>query len=108
VREQAANSHGGSPSGGGGGGYGPYFGSIPDFAEIPNGVRFADIRPESPAAKGGLLPGDIMTGFDGKPIENLYDFTYALRDSRVGQTVDVVVLRDENELTFSVTLGERP
>ncbi len=108
VREQAANSHGGSPSGGGGGGYGPYFGSIPDFAEIPNGVRFADIRPESPAAKGGLLPGDIMTGFDGKPIENLYDFTYALRDSRVGQTVDVVVLRDENELTLSVTLGERP
>lgn len=109
VREQAANPHaGGTPSGGGGGGYGPYFGSIPDFAEVPNGVRFADIRPESPAAKGGLLPGDIMTGFDGKPIENLYDFTYALRDSRVGQTVDVVVLRDDVEITLPVTLGERP
>ncbi len=110
IREAAsANPHGGAPPGsGGGGGYGPYFGSIPDFAEVPNGVRFADIRPDSPAAKGGLLPGDIMTGFDDKPITNLYDFTYALRDGRVGQTVAVKVLRDGQELTLSVTLGERP
>ena len=71
-------------------------------------MRFADIRPDSPAAKGGLLPGDIMTSFDGKPIQNLYDFTYALRDGRVGQTVAVKVLRGGEELTLSVTLGERP
>jgi len=112
IREAAMASgdpHSGAPPGsGGGGGYGPYFGSIPDFAEVPNGVRFADIRPDSPAAKGGLLPGDIMIGFDGKPIKNLYDFTYALRDGRVGQTVAVKVLRGAEELTFSVTLGERP
>ena len=30
-------------SGDSGGGYGPYFGSIPDFGELPHGVRFADI-----------------------------------------------------------------
>lgn len=110
IREVTSNNpHGGAPPGsGGGGGYGPYFGSIPDFAEVPNGVRFADIRPDSPAAKGGLLPGDIMTGFDDKPIKNLYDFTYALRDGRVGQTVAVKVLRDGQELTLSVTLGQRP
>jgi ethanolamine utilization microcompartment shell protein EutL len=88
IREAAmaaGDPHSGAPPGsGGGGGYGPYFGSIPDFAEVPNGVRFADIRPDSPAAKGGLLPGDVMTGFDGKPIKNLYDFTYALRDGQVG------------------------
>lgn len=110
IREVTSNDpHGGAPPGsGGGGGYGPYFGSIPDFAEVPNGVRFADIRPDSPAAKGGLLPGDIMTGFDDKPIKNLYDFTYALRDGRVGQTIAVKVLRDGQELTLSVTLGERP
>jgi hypothetical protein len=112
IREAAmsgSDPHSGAPPGsGGGGGYGPYFGSIPDFAEVPNGVRFADIRPDSPAAKGGLLPGDVMTGFDGKPIKNLYDFTYALRDGRVGQTVAVTVLRGGQALTLSVTLGERP
>ena len=104
----APPSHGhGSSGDGAGGGYGPYFGSIPDFAEIPDGVRFADIRPESPAAKGGLEAGDILTSFDGKPIKNLYDFTYALRDSKVGQTVEVGYLRDGAERTTEVTLEER-
>ena len=98
---------GAAPSGSGGGGYGPYFGSIPDFAEVPNGVRFADIRPDSPADKGGLKAGDIMTGFDGKPIQNLYDFTYALRDSKVGQTVVVTYTRDGKPGEAKVTLEER-
>jgi len=102
-----ANPHGGSPSGSGGGGYGPYFGSIPDFAEIPDGVRFADIRPDSPAAKAGLESGDVMTSFGGKPIKNLYDFTYALRDSKVGQTVEVKFLRDGKEQAAQVTLEKR-
>jgi hypothetical protein len=53
-------------TGSGGGGYGPYFGSIPDFAEVPNGVRFADVRDGSPAGKAGLKAGDILTEFDGK------------------------------------------
>src|SRR2546430_9369301 len=34
-------------------GYGPYFGSVPDFAEGINGVKFADVRENSPAAKAG-------------------------------------------------------
>lgn len=100
--------HGGPIPSGGGGGYGPYFGSIPDFAEVPNGVRFADIRPGSPAGDAGIEAGDILTEFDGKPIENLYDFTYALRETQVGQTVTVKVLRGEEERSFEVTLAERP
>ena len=103
----AQGPHGQAPSGSAGGGYGPYFGSIPDFAEVPNGVRFADIRPGSPAEKGGLKGGDIMTGFDGKPIKNLYDFTYALRDSEVGQTVEIQYIRDGKEESTKVTLEAR-
>ncbi len=81
-----------------GGGYGPDFGSIPDFTEIPNGVSFADIRPGSPAAKAGLKAGDILTEFDGKPIQNLYDFTYALRARKPGQEVLVKVLRGDQTI----------
>ena len=47
-------------------GYGPYFGSIPDFAEGIVGVKFSDVREGSPAAKAGLKGGDIMVEFDGK------------------------------------------
>ena len=101
---EVANPHSGRGSGGG---YGPDFGSIPDFTELPNGVRFADVRPGSPAAKAALKGGDILTVFDGKPIQNLYDFTYALRASHPGQLVLVKVLRGNQTIEAKVLLTER-
>ncbi|MCP5115971.1 MAG: M28 family peptidase, partial [bacterium] len=93
VRVADPHSGRGRPvAGAGGSGYGPYFGSVPDFTEIPEGVRFADIRPGSPADEAGLPGGDVLIGFDGKRIENLYDFTYALRASKAGDRVKVKVL----------------
>lgn len=90
-----------------GSGYGPYFGSIPDFTELPNGVRFADIREGSPAAKAGFKAGDILVEFDGKPIQNLYDFTYALRSKKAGDQVLVRVLRNGHPIEAKVLLAER-
>lgn len=101
------NPHAGAMAGSAGSGYGPEFGSVPDFAEIPNGVRFADIRPGTPAAQAGLKPGDILIQFDGKPIGNLYDFTYALRSKKPGDMVTVKVLRGSETVTASVLLRQR-
>jgi hypothetical protein len=100
-----ANPHSGSA--GGGGGYGPYFGSIPDFGQTENGVKFSDVKPGSPAAKAGLKAGDVLIQFGDKPIKNLYDFTDALRRSKVGDVVPVTVLRDGKELKVDVKLEQR-
>jgi S1-C subfamily serine protease len=105
VAPPPANPHAsGAPSGGG---YGPYFGSIPDFAEPPTGVRLSDVREGSPAGKAGLKAGDILIEFDGKPVQNLYDFTYALRAKKVGETVRVKVLRGGKPLEADVLLEPR-
>ena len=101
VPGTAAGSSGGSS------GYGPYFGSIPDFAEPPKGVRFADVRDGSPAGKAGLKAGDIMISFDGKDIQNLYDFTYALKAKKVGDEVVVKVMRGTETLEVKVLLTAR-
>ena len=102
------NPHAGLPvSGSGGGGYGPYFGSIPDFGQTENGVRFSDVKPGSPAAKAGLRAGDVLIQFASKPVKNLYDFTDALRSSKVGDVVPVTVLRDGKELKVEVKLEQR-
>jgi peptidase M28-like protein/PDZ domain-containing protein/PA domain-containing protein len=90
-----------------GGGYGPYFGSVPDFGQTENGVRFSDVRPSSPAAKAGLQAGDVLVHFGDKSISNLYDFTDALRRSKVGDVVEVTVLRNGQPLKVSVTLEQR-
>jgi Peptidase family M28/PDZ domain/PA domain len=92
---------------GGRGGYGPYFGSIPDFGQTENGVKFSDVKPGSPAAKAGLKSGDVLIQFGDKPIKNLYDFTDALRRSKVGDVVPVTVLRDGKELKVEVKLEQR-
>ncbi len=95
-------------SGGRGGGYGPYFGSIPDFGQVEHGgVKFADVRDGSPAGKAGLKAGDVLVEFDGKKIDNLYDFTYALRAHKAGDKVSVTVLRGADQITRNVTLEPR-
>ena len=107
----APPSHGqggvGPVSSSSGGGYGPYFGSIPDFGEGVNGVKFADVREGSPAAKAGFKGGDVMVEFDGKAIQNLYDFTYALQAKKPGDEVVVKVLRDGAKVEAKVLLTKR-
>lgn len=90
-----------------GSGYGAYFGSVPDFGQTSKGVKFADVSEGSPAAKAGLKGGDVLVEFDGKPVDNLYDFTYALRAHKPGDAVTVKILRDGKEMAVRVTLEKR-
>jgi hypothetical protein len=110
VRVAPPAAHGGAAIGSSSAdvsGYGPYFGSVPDFGEGIKGVKFSDVTPNSPAAKAGLKADDVMVEFDGKPIENLYDFTYALRAKKPGDVVRVKVMRAGKPLEVPVTLTQR-
>ena len=89
-------------------GYGPYFGSVPDFANEGQGVKFAEVRAGSPAAKAGFRGGDVMIAFGGATINTLYDFTFALREKKPGDKVAVTVLREGKPVTATVELANRP
>jgi Peptidase family M28/PDZ domain/PA domain len=106
--ESVQEQHGGSSSAGAVSGYGPYFGSVPDFADEGQGVKFADVRAGSPAAKAGLRRGDVLTSFGGAAVRSLYDFTFALRDKKPGDKVEVTVTRDGKPITVMVELTNRP
>jgi len=88
-------------------GYGPYFGSVPDFRDDLSGVLFSDVQTGSPAAKAGLKAGDLMVEFDGKPIQNLQDYAYALRAKQPGDIVHVVVKRNGADVKTAVVLEPR-
>lgn len=108
VRVAPSHGEGAGPlSSSSGGGYGPDFGSIPDFGEGTKGVKFADIREGSPASKAGLKAGDVLIEFDGKPIGNLYDFTYALQAKKPGDEVLVKVQRAGAVVEARVLLTKR-
>jgi len=104
VQEQHSTGSAGGPVSG----YGPYFGSVPDFANEGEGVKFSDVRAGSPAAKAGFKAGDVMISFAGAPIKTLYDFTFGLRDKKPGDKVEVTVLRDGKRITATVELTNRP
>ena len=72
------------------------------------GVVLADVYPDGPAATAGLGVGDIVLALDGKPMENARQFRVNLYPRRVGESVDLEVLRGNTRLTYSVALIERP
>ncbi len=92
---------------GGGAGYGAYLGTIPDYTQEEGGVKLAGVREGGPAAQGGIRGGDVVVSFDEVRIDNIYDYTYALRTRKPGQKVRIGVLRDGQRLTLEITLGKR-
>lgn len=67
-----------------------------------------DVRPDTPAAKGGLRAGDVVLSLDGKAIEAPEDLLELLAGDRVGKDVALRVLRGEQVRELKVTVGERP
>ena len=53
------------------------------------------------------MGGDIMVEFDGKKVENLYDYTYALRQKKPGDAVVVKYIRKGQAGSTTVTLEQR-
>ncbi len=85
-----------------------YFGSIPDMAAGDiKGERLTGITPGSPADLGGLKAGDVIVEFAGMPVTDLETYSQALYAHKPGDVVRVVVIRDGQRVTLSVTLGKR-
>jgi serine protease Do len=63
--------------------------------------------PDGPAKDAGMLAGDVITTFDGKDIADVRALTRQVADSPVGAAVPVIVLREGETTTLSVTLGRR-
>lgn len=90
------------------GGLRVYLGTIPDYSETDVvGVRLSGVAPAGPAEAAGLRRGDTIVEVDGQPIENLYDFTFALEALRVGEEARIVVLRDGRRRSIAVVPRSR-
>ena len=72
------------------------------------GVLVAEPQPGGPAAKAGLVPGDVITSVNDQPIQNAHDLAAKIGGTAPGTSVEVGVNREGNQRTLSVTLGELP
>ena len=80
-----------------------YLGTIPDYTTEGTGVKLSGVRADGPADKAGLKGGDTIVEFGGQEIANIYDYTYALDAVKIGEPVEVVVLRDGKRVKLTVT-----
>lgn len=62
------------------------------------------VEPNSPADKGGIKKGDIITKINNETVENSSYFKYKLYSYKVGDTVKITVKRDNKEITLKVKL----
>ncbi|HEY2712169.1 MAG TPA: M28 family peptidase [Chthoniobacterales bacterium] len=80
-----------------------YLGTIPDYTTEAKGVKLSGVRGGSPAEKGGVKGGDVIIEFAGQKITNIYDYTYALDAVKIGQPMNMIVERDGQRVTLTVT-----
>lgn len=70
--------------------------------ELPeaNGVLVSQIFEDSPAAKAGFEPEDVIIEYEGTRVRELSDLPRLVADTKVGKRVEVVVLRDGERRTL--------
>jgi serine protease Do len=91
-----------------------------DMAEVDNGVLDAlsskrargilvlDVFHGSAAERGGILPSDVIISYDNKQIKNLNHLNYLIRNSSVGSTANVLVLRNGTVVNLKLKVDEFP
>lgn len=79
-------------------------GTIPDYAS-PNikGLKIAGVSAGGPADSAGIQAGDVVVELNGKQIQNIYDYTYAIEALKVNEEVPIAILRAGKRLDLKVT-----
>jgi serine protease DegQ len=94
-----------------------YLGILSQPVRLPDGERLGltqrggllvvGVEDGSPAARGGLMVGDIIVTLDGQPVEDTDDLLVLLAGERVGRPVPVKLVRGGELTEIEITVGER-
>jgi serine protease DegS len=85
----------------------PALGERLNMEPIRGGV-ITRVVPNSPAARSGLKPGDILVGVKGEPVANGYEAMNRVAGTRPGESIAITIIRLGQKITLDVTVGTRP
>ena len=71
------------------------------------GVYVADVVPGSPAARAGVVVGDVLLRFDGKEVDDA-SFAFIASSAAVGKRVELVLWRKRREVTAAMVTEKAP
>lgn len=70
------------------------------------GALVSSVEPDSPAEKAGVEAGDIITKFDGKPVEKMSDLPRMVGNTKPGTRSNVTVFRRGQSRDLGITIAE--
>ena len=70
------------------------------------GALVGDVIADAPAEKAGIKRGDVIIQFNGKNIDSYHDLPRIVGNTRVGEIVDVVVIRNGEQNVLKVLITE--
>jgi len=76
--------------------------------ENSSGVIIAGVLGGGPADKVGIEPGDILIGFNGKPVSNPVSALNLISQSKPHETVEMETIRAGKKRILNIKVGERP
>jgi len=74
----------------------------------PRGALVLEVDPKGPAEGSGILPGDVVVQFNGRPIEEMRNLPRYVAEAKTGTRAEITVWRQGEEKTYRVMLGELP
>ena len=82
----------------------------PNYAQqyglpVTSGALVQSVTTGSPAEAAGMKRGDVIVAIGDAAIKSVEDVFAAVRSHKVGETVDVKIVRGRERLTLEVTLG---
>jgi S1-C subfamily serine protease len=77
-------------------------------AEHARGILVVSIDPDGPAARAGLLVGDIITKWNTEPVSSVREVMRRLGPQSAGSSVDLELLRGGAPANLKIAIGERP
>lgn len=72
------------------------------------GVYITEVNPDSPALRGGMQIGDVVTSVNGQAVHTTQALTRAVSESGVNEALRVEILRDGRRQTLNIRTGRRP
>ena len=72
------------------------------------GLIVVTVEPDGPAARAGVMLGDVLVALDGAPVGDLEDVQARLGSDRIGVAVPAVLVRAGARTELSITVGEQP
>jgi S1-C subfamily serine protease len=73
---------------------------------VESGVLVASVEAQSPAAKAGLLEGDVIVGYDDHPVQGIDTLHQLLTEEKVGVKAVVTVIRRGEKMTLPIVPQE--